>query len=309
MPRLKTSDDNIFGGSWSLEKLDCVTDYLDAYLNVFKKMNWADLWYIDAFCGSGFQGIKSTLTNGRSDEEACTMFVEGSSIRALRLASEKSRANQKTFSHFVFIEYDSDKLHALHNNVADLFPEQLERCSFIQGDVNQKLPECLRVIDWAKSRAVCFLDPCSTQLEWKTMEAFKGTCADVWCLFPIEAIMRMLPTEHIPDDSWSRRLDLVFGDTSWRNLYCQPYINQPNLFGEIDESYIRDKGIDQVISYVIDRYKTVFPGVVEPGVLRGDKNNPLFALFALTANDSKKAVKLATKIARHLTDGINKQRC
>lgn len=309
MPRLKTSDDNIFGGSWSLKKLDCVADYLDAYLNVFKNMDWADLWYIDAFCGSGFQGIKSTPTNSGSDEEARTMFVEGSAIRALRLALEKSRANQKTFSHFVFIEYDASKLQALRNIVTESFPEQIAKCNFVQGDVNKKLPECLEMIDWAKGRAVCFLDPCAAQLEWKTMEAFKDTCADVWCLFPIEAIMRMLPTKHIPDDSWSKRLDLVFGDTSWRNLYCQPYKNQPNLFGEIDESYERDEGIEQVISYVMDRYKTIFPGVVEPGVLRGAKNNPLFALFALTANKSERAIKLATKIAQYLTDGINKQRC
>lgn len=309
MPRLKSSDENVFGGQWSLNKLNCVSRYLEAYLNVLKEQKWAELWYIDAFCGNGFQGIKDPYSTRLDEETAFVDFIEGSAVRALKLASDFDKQHRKTFDHFVFIEYDFVKIKSLEENVRRLFPEQFSKCEFVQGDVNSALPKCLRSINWGTGRAVTFLDPCSTQLRWTTMEAFSGTKSDVWCLFPIEAIMRMLPTDHIPDDSWAKRLDVVFGDSLWREIYFQPNLNQLDLFGGVDERFIRDKGIEQVVSYVIDRYKTIFPCVMEPGILRGTNNHPLFALFALVANQSEAAIKRARAIAGHLLKGINDGSC
>lgn len=306
MPKLKTTDENVFGGEWSVRKLECVSEYLEAYLDVFKNLNWSVLWYIDAFCGSGLQGIKQDTF--ACEEKSTVEFIEGSAIRALKIASHRDKLGQKTFDHFVFIEFDTQKIDDLKQYVQSAFPDQYDKCVFICDDVNLALPECLSHMNWQYDRGVTFLDPCSLQLEWKTMEYFAGTCMDVWCLFPIEAIIRMLPSKHKPDASWEPKLFDIFGNTDWQNIYYQPKANQLTIFGGTDDSYERNQGIDEVIDYVKNRYAKIFSKVLDPAILRGSRNNPLFALFPLIANPSAKAQGVASKIAKYLVNMINESR-
>jgi three-Cys-motif partner protein len=304
--KLKSTEKNVFGGDWSLRKLECVANYLNAYLDVFKNMDWSALWYIDAFCGSGFQGIDRCRDADVDNEEARIEFVEGSAIRALRVASNRDRVSQKSFDHFVFIECDAHKIDELKQYVGESFPDQYPKCQFICADANDALPDCIGKMNWVSDRGVAFLDPCSLQLEWKTMECFRGTCIDVWCLFPIEAICRMLPNKHMPDESWTPKLNTVFGNNEWQSVYSQPRINQLPLFGEADDSFERNHGIDEILDYVKGRYRSIFPEVMDPAILRGEKNSPLFALFPLIANESKKARAIAARISEHLVRSINK---
>lgn len=306
MPRLKPSDENIFGGDWTLQKLECVSNYLKAYLDVFKNIDWSVLWYVDAFCGSGFQGINRNRRTRSQGRDAVIEFIEGSAIRALRLASERDAVGQKSFDHFVFIECDSSKIRELERYVLAAFPDQYRKCQFVCADVNEALPVCLEEMDWRMDRGVSFLDPCSLQLNWKTMECFQGTCMDVWCLFPIEAIYRMLPNKHKPDESWTPKLDAVFGTNDWQNIYKQPRINQLSMFGGVDDSFERKHGIKEILEYVKSRYECVFPKVMDPVILRGEKNSPIFALFPLVANESKRAQAIAGRISEYLVDSANR---
>ena len=41
-----------FGGDWTIEKLDILTGYLDAYLTALKNFHFKKI-YIDAFAGTG----------------------------------------------------------------------------------------------------------------------------------------------------------------------------------------------------------------------------------------------------------------
>ena len=41
-----------FGGDWTIEKLDILTSYLDAYLTALKNMRFGKI-YVDAFAGTG----------------------------------------------------------------------------------------------------------------------------------------------------------------------------------------------------------------------------------------------------------------
>jgi three-Cys-motif partner protein len=41
-----------FGGNWTVEKLNILSDYLDFYLNALKNQKFGKI-YIDAFAGSG----------------------------------------------------------------------------------------------------------------------------------------------------------------------------------------------------------------------------------------------------------------
>ena len=41
------------GGSWTITKLEKVSEYLARYQDVMLKQKWAETIYVDAFCGSG----------------------------------------------------------------------------------------------------------------------------------------------------------------------------------------------------------------------------------------------------------------
>lgn len=293
MARKSPSDENVFGGSWSVKKLECVEAYLESYLKVFKSLNWADLWYIEAFSGDGMQGIED-----KSCDEIT--FFEGSSLRAISLASENDQLGERTFDHFVFIEVDSIKIGTLRNRIAETYPDQLRKCHFIEDDVNKALPALLRSIDWQTGRAVSFIDPCATQLKWSTLKAFEGTCSDVWLLFPLSAIIRLLPRENLPNDGNARRLDTIFGNSDWRNIYYDPAEIQPRLFDDGDQLFERHSGTQELLQYATKRFEEIFPTVLEPGMLRNEKNSVLFALYALISNKSNAAQKVAKGIASHL---------
>lgn len=307
MSQKKSTEPNTFGGVWSVQKLDCVSAYLKSYLSVFRNQPWADLWYIDAFCGDGVQGIKSNIFGGLwlEDDSELIEFVEGSALRALRIASIYEKQGIKTFDHFVFIEIDRNKLVTLEGRIAELYPQQLHKCEFIAADVNNVLPEVLAGVDWKTARAVSFVDPYATQLRWKTLEAFRSTNSDVWLLFPLEAIIRMLPINNMPNDSWSERLDNVFGDRGWRELYYDPTEFQPMLFDIENDIRERHEGIDELLRYTTSRLEELFSCVLKPGILRTEKNSPLFALYAAIANESEKAQKAASRIAEYLIKGLN----
>lgn len=308
MTSKRPSDENVFGGSWSVRKLDCVSHYLEAYLQVFKAQNWAELWYFDAFCGNGVQGIKSLEAKScayESDDEGIE-FVEGSALRVLKVAEKRRKKGNKSFDHFVFIEMDDAKLGELQARIEKEYPEQLSRCNFIADDVNSVLPNVLKAIDWNLGRAVGFIDPCATQLKWQTLEAFSGTKTDIWLLFPLEAIIRMLPKKNLPNDAWSQRLDNIFGNDNWRQIYYDPTDIQPTLF-DLGPTYERNEGIQDLLTYATGRFKEVFPCVLDPGILKNTMNSPLFALYALITNDSKQAQKIAKRIASHLIKSLNEK--
>lgn len=293
-----------FGGKWSLIKLECVYKYLCQFLLVLKRQSWAELWYIDAFSGEGVQYLKSCsgfdesfADNGQSDEGLVGQFTLGSSLRAIKASRLREDEGGRGFDHFVFIELDSTKLSTLKSRIVEEYPEYLGRCMFVQGDVNVELPKLLASIDWTSSRGVAFVDPYATQMKWSSVMSFADTCCDFWVLFPLHAIMRMMPTKHGPDDGWSNRLDEVFGSHDWVKLYTEK--RQPSLFGD-DDPYERESGIDGILDYASKKYEASFPGVWGPAVLRTDSNSPLFALYAIVPNGSDKALKASGGIASSL---------
>ena len=313
-PRKRSSEPNEFGGDWSLRKLQCVEDYLRSYLKVFLNNAWANLWYIDAFSGDGVQRLPraehSVLGLGTilGTDEQFNELIEGSALRALRLTADNEASGKRGFDHFAFLEIDERKLSTLKEKVSQSYPALLDRCLFICGDVNETLPLLLSRIDWSKGRAVTFIDPFATQFRWRAMEAFKGTCSDVWLLFPVGGILRMMPRSKPPEKELAASLDSIFGDGSWRKAYHMPDVIQPNLFGGIDVELQREPGTDGLLRYYKERLGSVFCGVLDPVELRTGKNAPLFALYSLVANDSERAKRASQRIAQHLLDGLRKEK-
>lgn len=87
MPGWRKDASPEFGGQWTLEKLQILERYLDAYTTALKDKPFK-LWYIDAFAGSGSikipGGGEEAYLFLSGDEEA-RGFVEGSAARAIEI--------------------------------------------------------------------------------------------------------------------------------------------------------------------------------------------------------------------------------
>lgn len=308
MSHLNPSDINQYGGEWSNQKLDCVERYLSAYLTAMRKKSF-ELWYIDAFSGDGIQRFNTTVGEVENIDEKYSDdlqdFTIGSALRAVGVSSEMEAAKHKGFDHFIFIEYNSEKLDDLRSRIEALYPDQLNKCEFIIGDVNKKLPEIMNSIPWSTSaRGVCFIDPWATQLSWSTLEDASHSNCDIWLLFPIEIINRLMPRNGRPPESWQKLLRRLYGDDGWKNRYNVSG-EQLTFFDESEELVWRTGGCQWLIEYTGERLKTIFPGVSQPGILKREDGAPKFVLYALVSNPMDNAIKLALRIANHLIGGLN----
>ena len=274
-----------YGGSWTIEKLEILRRYLDAYTTALKKQPFR-LMYVDAFAGTGRVDLPAS-------ESAVSGFLAGSARIALQIVD-------KPFDQLIFIDNNPD------------YCASLERLSREHGTRNIRIENCeandfLQEFsrDWREWRGVLFLDPFATQVEWSTIETIaEWEALDTWILFPVSAIARILPLSRKPDDileKWAKRLTRVFGDESWRDLYRQN--PQGDLFG--DSTNQRDSGIDGIVRiYKTKLIDTFGPRALEDSrTLRNPENNsPLFEIMFCVGHPN--GIGPATNIARHLLNRI-----
>ena len=269
-----------FGDLWTKEKLDILEAYLDAYTTALKNQRFR-LIYVDAFAGTGAIQIGSD-----DDRES---FLEGSVWRALKVTD-------KPFDSLLFVEKDDEKARALKTATA----EHAKRVDIVNDDANVELPRFCKEMD-AYDRAVVFLDPFALQVDWMTVEALAKTRnCDVWILFPVGTIRRMLPRAEQPRPQWQEHLNRVFGDESWRSLYRTS--RQQRMFGEppIEES---ESGVEQIVENYRARLQTVFVKVAPTRrTLRNSKNTALFEFMFAAGNP--RGANLAVRIADHILEEI-----
>ena len=274
-----------FGGQWTIDKLDILEKYLNAYTTALKKkpteFNPFKLVYIDAFAGTGEISLR------REDEDARD-FIEGSARRALKIAD-------KPFDRLIFVEKDPQR----YARLVSLREEHLNRDIWTENaDANSYLRN-LRA-DWNSWRGVLFLDPFATEVDWATIEKIASFNAlDTWILFPLRAISRIMPNSKNPDDiskKWAEKLTRVFGDESWRQLY---YHSPQQSFLE-DERHQRDPGTEGISAIYKDKLKRLFGPRHLPTskTFMNSTNSPLFE-FMFCAGNSRGA-PIAKRIADYL---------
>jgi len=154
--------------------------------------------------------------------------------------------------------------------------------------------------DWKKERAVVFLDPYGMQVEWSTIEALAATKAvDLWYLFPLGVGVARLLTHHGDiDESWQRRLDLLFGTKEWRAEFYRVNVSQTDLFGQSHETVERDAPIAKIAAFIQARLAAVFEKAAKGLVLRNSRSSPLYLLCFAAAN--KRGAPTALKIAQDI---------
>jgi len=267
-----------FGGVWTREKLKILAAYLDAYTTALKNTRF-NLWYVDAFAGSG---AIQALDN---DEERA--FLIGSTEIALGITD-------RPFDQLLFIEKDLENSQAMRGRVETL--GETVRTQIQQGDANLSLPafcDSMGPFD----RAVVFLDPFATEVDWRTLKSVARTQkCDVWILFPASAIRRLLPRQGqtVHDAVLTR----VFGDESWRELQRPAAQQSFDFFGD-GPDIETEAGIEAIGRAYMAKLEDTFAGVApNPRILRNSRNSPLY-LFMFAAGNSTGA-PIAVRIADHL---------
>ena len=289
-----------FGGNWTEQKLECVKKYLRAYTTIMNKQQF-HYAYIDAFAGTGYRDMEN-------DEDADELmfpdlvspevvsFHDGSARNALEV--------EPPFMKYVFIEKNI-------NRYAEL--EELKKEFLLKGEFSENMIECrhedaneylknLCRKNWKSHRALVFLDPYGMQVDWTTMKSIAQTQAiDLWILFPLGTVNRLLKRNGEIRPALRARLDLFFGESDWYDVFYQ-LAKQISLFDE--EQWQKTGNIFTTIEqYFIERLQGIFKGVAtNPLSLRNSKNVPLYLLCFAVGNP--RGAPIAVKIAQEILEGM-----
>ncbi len=293
-----------YGGPWSEVKLDAVEYYLQCYSNALTPKNM-DIWYIDAYAGSGDRESEKQI-GGLLEGTALETVVEvldGSARRALKITPP--------FKHFIFIEKDQTRAEQLAAIKLEYPGTDIQ---VLNGDANSELLNLIGSLPWTRksrsnSRGVVFLDPFSMQVDWSTLQALSATqCLDVWYFFNVQAIIRQLSHDFSGVGNKEATLDRVLSPR-WRDLYSvQPEEppRQSDMFGDGAGTVVKEPSAKRIISKdQIDKwFKTLleeeFAFVSDPLPILTPHSGHTFSLFLAVANKHPKATELAKTFVRHV---------
>jgi three-Cys-motif partner protein len=291
---------SMFGGQWTQQKLEVLSKYLRAYSRIFKSNSKAQFFetnYVDAFAGTGEipRPELSGLFKGDSElllaEEG---FRKGSVRRALEV--------NPPFHHYVFIEKDSKKCEEL-KALAEEFPDK--DIKVVNDDANKALLKWCQELDTKRQRAVVFLDPFGASVEWKVIEAIADTRAvDLWILFPFGAINRMLVNDGMPPKAWAERLTCSLGTAEWVTEFYST-ISRTTLIetDEPENRVYKTAAQERITKFFVNRLQGKFAKVADPGFLFNSKGSLLFVLLFAAGNE--RGADAGCEIANHLLRDLN----
>lgn len=258
-------------GDWSEIKLEILKKYAAAYSTIFSAQAKTPLFhvYIDAFAGAGQHLSRATKE-----------LVPGSPVNALSV--------RPSFREYHLIDIEPEKI----ENLRELIGKR-EDVFIYQGDCNEILLRDVfpRVQYTQYRRGLCVLDPYGLHLEWSVIsEAGRMRSLDVFLNFPVQDMNRNVFWRNPEgvDESQIQRMNIFWGDESWRRIVYQ---TRWNLFN------IPEKEPNEVVAEAFRRrLKEVagFDRVPEPLPMKNSKGAILYYLFFASQN------KTAEEIAREI---------
>ncbi len=252
-----------------------------------------EITYLDAFAGTGTLAgpetdplIPSLLPELTEDVDE---YQRGSVRRALEIQPE--------FDHYIFIEKDKVRFNELQA-IRQEFPDRDIKVENL--DANDFLKIWCTTFNAAKSRAVVFLDPFGANVSWETISLIGMTKAvDLWLLFPLFAVNRMLIKDRKPFPAWAKRLTDLFGTPDWeREFYTSHKDGLPGFEGLERIEKIADTV--KISRFLVRRLKQEFVDAAEPRILYNSKRSPLY-LFCFAAGNEKGAT-IGLRIAKYLLE-------
>ena len=289
-----------FGGDWTEQKLKCVSKYLNAYTTIMNKQQF-HYAYIDAFAGTGYREME----NDEDTDELMFPDLVSSEVISFHDGSARNALEvEPPFMKYIFIEKDATRYAELEELrkeflLKDRFSEDMIEC--LRKDANDYLKDLCRK-SWKSHRALVFLDPYGMQVDWKTIESIAQTQAiDLWILFPLGTVNRLLKRNGEIRPSLRERLDLFFGEPDWYDVFYQ-IAEQISFFDE--EQWQKTGNIFTAIEqYFIKRLQGIFKDVAtNPLPLRNSKNVPLYLLCFAAGNP--RGGPIAVKIAQDILEGM-----
>ncbi|NLH79080.1 MAG: three-Cys-motif partner protein TcmP [Acidobacteria bacterium] len=294
-----------YGGDWTERKLEALRKYLEAYMTIFTKNQWAKRYhtiYFDAFAGCGYRSKKKRKAPEKKASSEC-LFLDGIELAEADEFRKGSPAVALSipnpFGSYVFNDISPSAIRGLEE-LRSQFPLLADRITLMSSEANRSVIDFCASTDWKKNRAVLFLDPFGMQVEWATLEKVAITEAiDLWLLFPLgQSVVRMLTKDEAPPDDWATCLTKLFGTDEWRTTFYSRESDQGDLF-DTSGPERRCCSLQDIERYFIGRLKSIFKGVVEkPMYLRNSKEVPLFLLCFAAGNErgSMTAIKMASDI-------------
>lgn len=291
-----------FGGLWTKQKLLIIEEYLKCYAYALKNTK-VNRIYIDAFAGSGVTELDNDVNHSDSlfdmfpdlqcEKVESETMIEGSALLSLKY----------DFDEYYFLELDEERLNKLKENIEAKYPDKLTKIHFIKGDSNKTLVEVLEKIT-PYDRCLMFLDPYALELNWETLEKIsRGVGNDVWYLFPLHALTRVLPKDRTKLNKNEKLVSKMLGTEDWEDTLYEES-DQTNMFGVVETNRV---SFEELKPFLIDRFKSIFKFVSkDTTLLLNSKNSPLFLLCFMMTNDSEKAQNLAQKFVSGIKKGMEK---
>ena len=246
--------------------------------------------YADAFAGTGSH-IPTTHDDGQEllvDHDA----LEGSVKAALNI--------DPSFDTYHFNDLNAEHIKLL-NEVKSEYPRK--EIDITQLNANEFVPRFCQTLS-RNDRAVLFVDPYSTQLDWVTLNHVANSKkVDLWLLFPISALIRMTPKsgDRIVSE-WRPTLNRMLGTDAWEEALYKTIELPPidDMFGESSEPNGKERlNTEELGKWVTERLQDIFPYVSEPVPLKNN-NRPLFNLYFIVSNPHPKAQALAQRVVKNI---------
>jgi three-Cys-motif partner protein len=282
--------DHEFGAQHTELKLSIIEAYLKRFMTALRP-RFAELWYIDAFAGTGSRTVRTEAREGDLFDEPVPERVEqrrGSAQIAIDVLPG--------FDRLIFM--DSKPAHCAA--LRELAGQHKDReIIVVEGDANRAIQSAIRWDGWKSARAVLFLDPYGMEVEWATLESVAKTRAiDVWFLFSLSGLYRQATRSDFKIDTSKREaITRILGTEDWmRELYSD--LGQKRLFDDVPLQ--RSENVKGLERYVKRRLETIFPKVLDPLALPIEQKPQRFSLFFAISNPDPKAMGLATRIASHI---------
>lgn len=289
--------DHRYGGPWTEIKLEALEQYLSFYTTALKHQPF-DLWYVDAFAGSGdrvVERVAGGLFEGTATHPS-KVILDGSAKIALRISPP--------FQRLVFIENNPSRHRALLQLKAS-HPDRRIECH--REEANALMRAICDADQWRAPRsggrsvrAVVFLDPYGMQVEWGTLQAIQQTRAvDLLYLFPIGAILRQAALDLSKVDQHKEAaITRIYGGRSWREEW---YSESPQVdMLQLAPTVLRHANKQQIEAGFKARLETLFPYVSPPLPLLTPRGAQLYSLFLAVSNESPRAIALTKKVVNSI---------
>jgi three-Cys-motif partner protein len=177
------------GHSWSVAKLLLLGQWADLYSTIiqsnFPKSRYR---FVDLLAGAGKTRLKKT--KGK--------LVKGS-VFVVDTFSQKH-----PFSKYILVEKNTKKCEALRQRTQPFG----DRCEVVLNDTNKVVDE---LFSCQTDHNLVFVDNQGFNVEWKTIETVMRAKADIIINYPTASFERVSQYAKCSD-----KLDLFFGDDSWR---------------------------------------------------------------------------------------------